>query len=69
MNLVEGLSREINRVAEMRNDAKEMLGMQGVNMGPYLAVCEGAIELGHAAIGSNDILKMKAALEGLADIN
>ena len=69
MNLVEGLSREIERVGNMKRAAEGMAGMPGVNMGPYLAVCVAAIALGHRAIGTGDILCMKRAYEDLAGIN
>ena len=69
MNLVDGLSREIERVVNMKRDAQAMTGMPGVNMAPYIAGCDVAIENGHRAIGSNDILRMKTAYEELAEIN
>lgn len=84
MNLVEGLSREIGRVENMKSDAEDvivenmerdaedradMAEMTEVNMGPYVAGCSVAIENGHRAIGSGDILSMKRAYEELADIN
>ena len=69
MNLVEVLSREIGRVENMKRDAEGMAEMPGVNMGPYVAGCGVAIENGHRAIGSGDILSMKRAYEELAEIN
>ena len=69
MNLVEGLSREIERVSQMKQDATQMIGQPGVNMGFYIAACAQAIETGHKAIGSDDILRMKPAYEALVEIH
>ena len=65
MNLVEALSREIGRVENMKRDAEDMRvenmkrsnaedmsEMTEVNMGPYVAFCDVAIENGHRAMGS-----------------
>ena len=69
MNLVEGLSRQIARVAEMKEGAERMVGHQGVNMAFYIAACNQAIEEGHQAMGSGDILRMATAHDELKEIN
>ena len=68
MNLVEGLSRQIARVAEMKECAEQMADTRGVNMAFYIAACNQAIEEGHQAMGSGDILRMKPAYETLAEM-
>ena len=69
MNLVEGLSRQITRVSEMKQDAMKMAGVPQVSHG-LLRRGRGtrAIEEGHQAMGSGDILRMKPAYETLAEI-
>ena len=69
MNLVEGLSREIDRVSQMKQDAEAMAGTPGVNMAFYVVACKQAIEAGHKAMGTGDILQMKAAYESLEGIS
>ena len=69
MNLVEGLSRQIERVAQMKSDAEEMVNTPGVNMTFYIAGCKDALENGHQALGTGEIIPMKAAYEALAGIN
>ena len=69
MNLVEGLSRQIARVSEMKEGAEQMADRPGVNMAFYIAACNQAIAEGHQAIGSGDILRMKPAYETLAEMN
>ena len=69
MNLVEGISREIERVGRMKVEAEKMRGMPGVNMEFYIAGCSAAVEEGHAALGSNDIRRMMSAYSELEGIN
>ena len=69
MNLLEGLGRQIARVIQMRSDADSMKNLPGVNMRPYIMVCDMAIEEGQQALGSDDIGRMKAAYEELEEIN
>ena len=68
-NLPEGLSRQIERVSGMMRDAKDLVGTPGVNTEFYVAVCAQSIEEGHNAMGSGDILRMKAAFDSLEEIN
>ena len=69
MNLVEGLSRQIARVSEMKESAEQMADRPGVNMAFYIEACNQAIAEGHKAIGSGDILRMKPAYETLEEMN
>ena len=68
MNLVEGLSRQIARVSQMMRDALSMADTPGVNVTFYVVACGQAIEEGHQAMGSGDILRMKPAYETLAEM-
>lgn len=63
MNLVEGLSREIERCTALRKQYEE-IGPAG---GFAKAMITAAIEEAHKAIGSGDIVTMMSALENLRD--
>ena len=69
MNLVEGLSREIARVSEMKQEAQAMAATPGVMMGFYILSCTRSIEEGREAIGSGDIIRMATAHDQLKEIN
>ena len=69
MNLVEGLSREIGRVQQMKAEAVRMADAPGAEMGFYITACEAVIDAGHQAIGSNDIACMVAAMRALQEID
>lgn len=61
MNLIEGLSREIQRVSEMIHHYEE-LGPPGVF---GLSMIASSLESAHVAIGSGDIAEMAQALNRL----
>lgn len=65
MNLVEGLTRQIERVTELREEAKRIQanppGGMPVNMAFYIA--------GHAAVSTGDVLACKKAYEELEEID
>ena len=69
MNLVEGLSRQIERVSKVKQEAQAMAATPGVMMGFYILSCTRSIEEGHEAMGSGDIIRMAIAHDQLKEIN
>ena len=69
MNLVEGLSREIERVSQMKQEAEKMAATPGVMMRFYIEACTQSIAEGHEAMGDGDIIRMATAYDALAEIN
>ena len=67
MNLIEGLSREISRVQQLKTRYEELritLGSQ-VIVEPQIYLMNLAIERGQAAIGSGDVERMMRAVQEL----
>lgn len=67
VNLVEGLSREIARVTELRGQYESVRG-PGVLVEPQIRMMNSAIEIGHKAMGSGDILAMASIYTALKEI-
>lgn len=67
MNLVEGLSREIARVTELKSQYEDLRKLPRVIVEPQIRMMNSAIELGQLAMGSGDIVKMMAALQTLKE--
>lgn len=67
MNLVEGLSREIARVTELRAQYETLRGVPNVIVEPQIRMMNSAIELGQLAMGGGEIAKMMAALHTLKE--
>lgn len=65
-NLVEGLSREIARVTEIKALYQKWQGnMLGANFGPAILMMSHDLEAAQNAMGGGDIRKMATALEAL----
>ena len=70
MNLcLEALSREIERVTVMKQEAEEMVGSPWFDMWFYIETCRAALENGHKAAAAGDIGMMVAACKELQEIN
>lgn len=64
MNLIEGLSREIARVVELRMQYESTRG-PGVLVEPQIRMMNNTIEAAHVAMGGGDIVQMMQAFEAL----
>lgn len=54
MNIIEGLMRQVRRVAYLRERYQGLHGRQGANVGPALMVMDSALERACKAAGAGD---------------
>lgn len=67
MNMAEALSREVERVAILREAYRSLPDNHQPAVRPVICLMNVAIETGHLAAGSNDALSVIAAYKGLKD--
>lgn len=64
-NAMEGLTREIARVTELKTQYEELRGMPGVNVTFALGHIAASLEAAHKAAASGDVVAILAALRDL----
>ncbi len=67
MNLNEGLAREIQRVAESREQFKQLRSMPNVIVEPQIEWMTRDLDKAQAAMGSGDIAEMMRAYNALKE--
>ena len=66
VNILEALSRQVERVATLRERYSCLGGMPSVNIQPLCFMIDAALETAHRAAGSGDIPSIACSLQDLA---
>jgi hypothetical protein len=66
-NLVEGLSKQIERISGTRERYESLRNLPGVAVGPVIAMMTASLSIAQKAMASGDIESMMIAYKDLAE--